>query len=130
MKGIKTVTIKTSGHEKNALHRCPFICCADSTKLNLMIISKHKTTPKPSEIPSDVVVHVDDKDWIDKAGMKLWINRVWERRKGALLKQNSLIVLDQFSSRFKNPVKEKLRQGNIELAVILGGLTSQTKQTP
>jgi len=34
-------------------------------------------------------------------------------------------VLDQFSSHLKNSVKEKLRHGNTELAVILGGLTSQ-----
>jgi hypothetical protein len=47
------------------------------------------------------------------------------RRKGALLKKSSLLLLDQFSSHLKNSVKEKLRQGNTELAVIPGGLTSQ-----
>jgi hypothetical protein len=124
MKGAKTVTIKASGHEK--MHYTVVLsCCADGTKLNPMIIFKRKTMPKPSEIPPGVVVHVHDKGWMDEAGMKLWINRVWERRKGALLKKSSLLVLDQFSSHLKNSVKEKLRQGNTELAVIPGGLTSQ-----
>jgi DDE superfamily endonuclease. len=57
--------------------------------------------------------------------MKLWTNRVCERRKGALLKKSSLVVLDQFNSHLKNFMKEKLRQENTKLAVIVGRLTSQ-----
>jgi len=38
-----------------------------------------------------------DKGCMDEAGIKLWIKRVWERSKGALLKKSSLLVLDQFS---------------------------------
>jgi len=66
--------------------------------------------PKPCAIPPGVV-NVHDKGWMAEAGMKLWTNRVWERRNGTLSEKSSLLVLDH--------VKEKLRQGNKELAVIL-----------
>ena len=66
--------------------------------------------PKPSEIPPDDVVHVNGKGLMDEAGMKLWINSVWERRKSAMMKMSSLLVLDQFSCYLKNSVKKKLRQ--------------------
>ena len=46
-KGAKTVTVKTSEHEKNAV---VLSCCADGTKFNPIIIFKPKTMPKPSEI--------------------------------------------------------------------------------
>ena len=76
--------------------------------------------PKPSEIPPGIV-HIHDKGWMDETGVKLWISRVWWRKKGALFKKSSLLVLDQFRSHLKNSMKDKLRQGNTELAVILGG---------
>ena len=53
-----------------------------------LIIVKCKTMPKPTEIPPGAV-HVHDKGWTDETGMIIWINRVWERRKDALLKKTS-----------------------------------------
>ena len=82
MKGAKTVTIKTSGHEK--MHYTVVIsCCANSAKPNPVIIFKRKIMPKPSEIPPGDVVHVHDKGCMDKAGIKLWINGAW--REGNML---------------------------------------------
>jgi hypothetical protein len=45
IKGIKSVSIKTTGNEK---HRFTVVlaCCADGTKLPPMIIFKRKTIPK------------------------------------------------------------------------------------
>ena len=83
MKGAKTVTIKTSGHEK-MLYTVVLSCCADGTKFNPVIIVKHRTMPKPFEIPPGIV-KVHDTDWMNEAGMKLWM---WERRKDALLKKS------------------------------------------
>ena len=48
--------------------------------------------PKPSAILQNDDAHVHDKGWMDEAGMKLWINRLWERRKGALLKKSARFV--------------------------------------
>ena len=58
-KGVKTVTIKTSGHEKT---HCTVVlaCCADGTKLPPMLIFKRKTLPKES-VPCGVVVMFKEK---------------------------------------------------------------------
>ena len=47
---------------------------------------------------------------------------MWEKRRDALLK---LLVIDQLSSYLNYSVEEKLGQGNREVALILGGHTSQ-----
>lgn len=44
-KGVKTVTVKTSGHEKS-YYTVVVACCADGTKLPPMLIFKRKTMPK------------------------------------------------------------------------------------
>ena len=44
-KGVKTVSIKTSGHEKSH-YTVVLACCANGTKLPPMIIFKRKTLPK------------------------------------------------------------------------------------
>ena len=46
-KGVKTVTIKTSGHEKTH-YTVALACCANGTKLPPMLIFKRKTLPKES----------------------------------------------------------------------------------
>ena len=46
-KGVKTVTIKTSGHEKTH-YTVVLACCANGTKLPPMLIFKKKTLPKES----------------------------------------------------------------------------------
>ena len=77
--GKKTVLIKTTGNEKSLHSRIG--------KLPPMIIFKRKTMPK-EEIPSGVSVHVHEKGWMDQGGMKLWIDKVWHRRPGALLRKD------------------------------------------
>ena len=72
-KGVKTVTIKTSGHEKTH-NTVVLACCANGTKLPPMLVFKRKTLPKES-LPCGVVVHVQEKRQMNQDGMKLW----WEK---------------------------------------------------
>ena len=58
-KGVKTVSIKTSGHEKTH-YTVVLACCANGTKLPPMLIFKRKTLPKES-LPRGVVVHVQEE---------------------------------------------------------------------
>ena len=64
-KGIKTVFVKTTGHEK-----CCFmviLCClADGTRLPPTEIFKCKTLPKDAKFPSGVIVRAHKKDWMDE----------------------------------------------------------------
>lgn len=122
-KGTKSVTIKTTGHEKTH-YTVVLTCCADGSKLTPMLIFKRKTLPK-DKIPPGIVIHVQDKGWMDEMGMKLWLRRIWANRKGGLSKSRALLVWDQFRSHTTDSIKNLLQEMNTEIAVIPGGLTSQ-----
>ena len=75
--GEKTVTIKTTGHEKSRF-TVVLACMADGMQLKPMVIFKRKTLPK-GKFPSGVVVHVHPKGWMDGEGYIKWIKEVWEK---------------------------------------------------
>ena len=62
------------------------LCCADGTKLPPLLIFKRKTLPK-DVIPHRIYIHVHSKGWMDGEGMKLWLEKVWSKRPGGLLKK-------------------------------------------
>ena len=88
-----------------------------------MVIFKSKTMPK-IKFPAAVFVYVHENDWMDQAGVKLWINNVWNKRNGGLRKEHSLLVWDMFRSHLKSETKNYLNQSNTATVVIPGGLTS------
>jgi len=122
-KGVQTVTVKTTGHEKTH-YTVVLACTANGEKLLPMLIFKRKTLPK-EELPNGVIVHVQPKGWMDEDGMKVWMEKVWEKRPGGLLKKQSLLVLDQFKAHITEKTKKRLENYNTKIAVIPGGLTSQ-----
>ena len=89
-KGSKTVLIKTTAHEKTRF-TVVLACMADGTKLKPMVVFKRKTMPK-LKFPANVIVHVHPKGWMDEDGVKLWIDKVWKKRPGGLMKTKSLLV--------------------------------------
>ncbi|CAM1308344.1 Uncharacterised protein r2_g1824 [Pycnogonum litorale] len=97
---------------------------ADGTKLKPMVIFKRKTIPKGEKMPAGVLVHCHPKGWMDEDGTILWLNQVWNRRPGALLKKKSLLVWDQFRAHKTEKVKEKLSSLKTTQGMIPGGLTS------
>ena len=96
VKGAKTITIKTSGNEKTR-YTVVLARCADGTKLPPLSIFKRKTLPK-DVTPHGICVHVHSKGWMDGEGMKLWLEKVWSKRSGGLLKKPSLLLCDQFKA--------------------------------
>lgn len=120
-KGDKTVMIRTTGHEKTHF-TVVLTCTADGGKLPPMVIFKRKTPPKET-FPSGIVIHNHVKGWMDEAGIIKWLNTVWERRNGALMKKPSLLVWDQFAAHLTPKVKANLKTKKITQAVIPGGLT-------
>ncbi|CAI5769472.1 pogo transposable element with KRAB domain [Podarcis lilfordi] len=123
LKGAKTIAVKTSGHEKTH-YTVVLSCCADGTKLSPMLIFKRKTFPK-EVIPREIVVHVHEKGWMDENGMKVWVEKVWSKRPGGLLKKSALLVLDQFRAHISETTNKCFKEAKTHLAVIPGGLTSQ-----
>jgi len=89
VKGAKAIMIMTSGNEKTR-YTVVLVCCADGTKLPPLLIFKRKTLPK-HVIPHGIYVHVHSNGWMDGEGMKLWLEKVWSKRPGGLLKKNIFI---------------------------------------
>lgn len=77
-KGQKTVTVRTTGHEKSHF-TVVLACCADGTKLPPMLIFKRKTLPKDI-FPPTVVVQANAKGWMDEETMGVWLDRCFSRR--------------------------------------------------
>ena len=121
-RGEKTMLINTTGHEKSRF-TVVLSCLADGTKFKLMVIFKRKTMPK-EKFPSGVVVHCHEKGWMDEAGLKLWIQKVWKLRPGGLLRKKSLLVWDSFRAHLVDSVKQAVKEMNTDITVIPGRLTS------
>jgi len=62
----RTIAIKTIGNEKNdnPFFTVVLACLADGSKLKPIVIFKQKTMPR-EHLPSEVVVHVHEKGWMD-----------------------------------------------------------------
>jgi hypothetical protein len=58
--------------------------------------------------------------WMDEEGMKLWIEKVWSRRPGGLLKKPALLVWDQFCCHRTEAIKNKHSELKTKLPVIPG----------
>ena len=62
---------------------------------------------------------------MDGEGIKLWLEKVWSKCPGDLLKKLSLLVCDQFKAHVTESTKSLATKLKTHLAVIPGGLTSQ-----
>ena len=120
--GVRTVTVKSTGHEKTRF-TVVLSCMADGTKLEPMVIFKRKTKPKIT-FPPGVLVHFHEKGWMDEGGVKLWIEKIWNRQPGGMRNERSLLIWDMFRSHITANSKTRLARNNTDIAVIPGGLTS------
>ena len=77
-KGSSTVTIKTTGNEKNRF-TVMLACTADGGKLPPYVVFKRKTMPK-LPLPKAIIEQVHEKGWFDDRITKDWLQRVWQRR--------------------------------------------------
>lgn len=122
-RGSSSVVIRTSGAEKQ---RCTVMLAvtADGAKLPPYVIFKRKTIPKGVQFPKGLHVAVQENGWMEKNLMIDWVKKVWQRRPGGLLRRPSLLVLDSFRGHLMQEVKDVLKEGKTDMALIPGGLTS------
>ena len=119
VKGASTVSIKTSGAEKQ--HFTVILSClADGTKLKPAVVFKRKTMPK-EKLPKDIVVFVQEKGRVDERVLFGWLREVWFKRPGALLNGKSMLVWDMFRAHL---LKSELKRNRTYQRVIPGGCTS------
>uniref|UniRef100_A0A1E1X1Z9 HTH CENPB-type domain-containing protein n=1 Tax=Amblyomma aureolatum TaxID=187763 RepID=A0A1E1X1Z9_9ACAR len=120
--GEHEVRIRSTGNKKNRI-TVMLACLAEGHKLPPFIIFRRKTIPK-EKFPNNVVVRCHEKGWMDSGLVIDWISSVWDRRPGALLHPESILVLDSFRGHLTPGVKEKLQRDRTHLVVIPGGMTS------
>ena len=65
-----------------------------------------------------------EKGWMDEKGMKTWIDLIWKKRPGGLLKNKSLLIFEKFRTHLVDSILKKLEAENTDTAVIPGGLSS------
>uniref|UniRef100_K7FJ94 HTH CENPB-type domain-containing protein n=1 Tax=Pelodiscus sinensis TaxID=13735 RepID=K7FJ94_PELSI len=121
-KSAKTISIATTGYEKSRF-KVMLACMADGTKVPPYTVFKCKTMPKNVIFPNTVHVHVHPKGWIDEALMLNWLQTVWAKQLGGLMRKRSLIVLDAFPCHRMPSIKKRLQQYKTDLAIIPGGMT-------
>ena len=122
--GAATIPISTTGHEKTGF-TVVLACSEAGKKLKPMVIFKRKTMPKEN-LPNGVVVHVQQKGWMDRDGMIVWANKVWRPRPVSFFERKSLLILDSFSAHIDEGVLDILRKEHLTTtAVIPGGLTKK-----
>lgn len=123
-KGAKEVKVRSAGYEKQ--RTTVMLCCtADGRKLPAYVVFKRKTLPAQEVFPKNIIVRVNEKGWMNSAMVEEWVKLVWQRRPGALLCRDSLLVLDSYRGHLTDSVKTVLSRGGTDLAVIPGGMTSQ-----
>ena len=104
--GAKTVTINTTGNEKNRF-TVMLACTAHGGKLPPFVIFKRKTLPKNVKWPEGILIRCQDKGWMDNTLMRDWIKNVWGKRPGGYTKR-SLLVLGSFRCHKSDDIREVL----------------------
>jgi hypothetical protein len=61
---------------------------------------------------------------MDQALVPDWINRMWQKRPGALLNLCSMLIFDTFYGHTTEEVTKILKSKNTDQVIIPGGLTS------
>ena len=97
---------------------------ADGTKLKPTVIFKRKTLSKGAKFRAGVLVRSHVKGWMYEDGMKEWLQKVWNKRPGALLKKRSLLVWDMFRTHVMDSMKKEVKPLSVDICVIPNGLTS------
>ena len=124
-KGVKSVSILTTGHEKDRF-TVMLACLGDGTKLPPYVIFKRKTLPKNANFPKEVIVRCQEKGWMDQGLVQDWLRTVWSKV-GGLARKKSMLVWDSFRAHLSAPIRSTLKSLNTEPVVIPGGMTSMVQ---
>lgn len=119
-KGARSVEVLTTGQDKR---RFTTVCtlAADGTQLkNYIILKGLKRIPKV-DLPSNIILNVNDSGTMNAALMHDYILKVIVPY---LAGKKAIVVLDSFKAHFTEDVLETFKNNNIEPLLIPGGYTS------
>jgi hypothetical protein len=122
VKGVKTVNIRTTGHEKSRF-TVVLACSASGAKLPPMIIFKRKTKPKDA-FPPNVIIKYNTKGWMDEEMMIDWLQQCYSKRTdGFFKKEKAMLIMDSMRAHITEGVKKKFKSMNTIPIIIPGGMT-------
>lgn len=121
MKGDKSVTIKTTGHEK-AHFTVVLACCADWKKPPPMIFFERRTMLK-DDFPPGVVIDTNVRGWMDEEMMGRWLEKCFSRRPGSFFNVAKGLLVMHVQVHITERTLKRTRAKNCTAAVIPGGMT-------
>ena len=117
-KGVKTVLILTTGHEKSRVTAC-LGALADGRKLQPLIVFKGKRLPAELKDIRGVVIEISSNSWMQVPTTLACIEKCW----GRMAFSKHLLIWDSFRSHITEEAKEHIKQTNTIMGVIPGGCT-------
>jgi hypothetical protein len=128
-KRVQTVKIKTTGKEKL---RFTLVLCifSDGRITDAMIIFKNlKNPPRPAKgetWPNDVFVTASKGGSMSEELMRLWIQKVWAKRRGFFSNATgrTLLVMDAHRAHTTAGIRNNLKRNyKTDVSIIPGGMT-------
>lgn len=118
IKGVKTVPIMTTGHERSRITVC-LSAMADGRKLSPFVVFKGKRFPQELKKLTGIVIAFTKNGWMTPETTVMWIKKVW----GILYFHPRLLVWDAFRSHHTENVRNDLKSARTTIACIPGGCT-------
>lgn len=116
--GVKSVPLKTTGHEKERVTVC-LTAMADGRKLPPLLIFKGKRMPNELKNVTGAVIELSPNGWMNEQVTGAWLTRVW----GTLAFSRRFLVWDSFRCHASEKTKEAVKKTRTMMGVIPGGCT-------
>ena len=100
--GSKTVSIRTTGHDKDKV-TVMLAALGDGTKIAPLVIFKGVRAPK--NVPNGIVVAMSRNGWNNEEITKLWLEKCWGRLRNSFPR---MLVWDSFKSHIMASVRERV----------------------
>jgi hypothetical protein len=121
LKGAKEVSVAITGHEKSNF-TVVLSVTSDGGKLPPLVVFKRKTLPN-GNFPKGILIAANEKGWINQDIMKVWVEKVWRKRKQSFFNPKSLLIMDSCRAHITDT--KWLVSKYSKLAIIPGGLTKK-----
>ena len=119
--GKKTITLKTTGHEKSRVSVC-LAAKADGTKLKPMVVfkgAKREVAALNQEFKHRAVVATSANAWMNIELTKVWIDSVL----GSFSFDRRLLAWDSFECHIEESIGQALQSKKIDRVIVPGGCT-------
>lgn len=118
--GTKTVTVKTSGHEKSRVSVC-LTAKADGTKLKPMIVFKgaKREVDSLNKEFKNCIIASSANAWMNTELTNVWVNQVL----GSFSFRRRHLIWDSYDCHTEGSVKASLHAKKIDTTIVPGGCT-------